>query len=73
MAQKFDYMLLSRMQMDCDYFLGNGGRCDSQLHMGNVKDQITKMKSLWNGLPSDAKPEWLSMEEIIEYSNKMTE
>jgi hypothetical protein len=29
--EKFRYMLLDRMKMDCLYFLGNGNRCKKYL------------------------------------------
>lgn len=71
---KFTYMMLSRLQMDNDYFLGHGNRSESNhLWAGNVDDQIKEMKRLWNSLPADGKPEWLSMEDILDYEKKMKE
>lgn len=67
---KYEYMMLSRLQHDCDYFLGNGNRAEKHLWAGNVKGQIEEMKRLWNLLPE--KPEWLSMEQILDYEKKMT-
>ena len=69
-SNKDDYMLLSRLQSDCKYFLGNGGRSESRLWAGSVKEQIEKMKKLWNKL--DPKPEWLSMEDIKKYEKDMS-
>ena len=66
---RFNYMLLSRLAMDCRYFLGNGQRYEPHLWAGNVKDQIAKMKELWNGFKE--KPEWLSMEEIEDFERQM--
>ena len=66
---KGDYMLLSRLQSDCEYFLKAGGRSESSLWAGSVKEQIEKMKELWNSL--DKKPEWLSMEDIEKYEKEM--
>lgn len=70
---KFRYMLLSRMQTDCDYYLGYGNACDRHLWAGNVEDQIEAMKALWNSFPDGKKPEWLSMEQIENYSAEMIE
>jgi len=67
--REFNYMMLSRLKMDCDYFLGNGQIYGNHLHQGNVPDQIKYMKSLWNGFTE--KPEWLTMEQIEEYEKKM--
>lgn len=66
---KFNYMLLSRLQMDCNYFLGNGNRYEKHLWAGNVDDHIEMMKKIWNGF--EEKPEWLSMEQIEDYERKM--
>lgn len=67
----FDYQMLSRLQMDNDYYLGHGNRSEKQLWAGNVDDQIAEMKRIWNKLP--VKPEWLSMEDILNYEKQMKE
>ena len=56
--QKSEYMLLSRMQMDCNYYLGAGNRNSKHLWAGTPKEQIEKMKELYSKLV--VKPEWLS-------------
>lgn len=68
---EFNYMMLSRLKTDNDYFLGNGNRNPKHLWATNVEDQITEMKRLWNILP--VKPEWLSMEDILNYEKQMTD
>jgi hypothetical protein len=68
--QKGDYMLLGRLQSDCDYFLGFGNRNEGRLWAGNVKDQITEMKSIYNRLK--VKPEWITMKDINRYEKQMT-
>lgn len=65
---RFNYMMLNRLQSDCEYFL-NWGKGRSQLHQGTVEQHIQKMKDLWNLL--EVKPEWLSMEEILQYETDM--
>lgn len=64
-----NYMLLGRLQMDCEYFLGNGSRNTKYLWAGSVKDQISEMKSIFNSLAE--KPEWISMEDILRYESLM--
>lgn len=68
-SAEFEYMLLGRLKMDCNYYLGNGDRHPKHLWAGNEEDQISEMKKLWNGLKE--KPEWLTMEEILELESKM--
>lgn len=66
---RFNYMLLSRLQSDCDYFLGYGERHVKYLWAGSIDGQITKMRELYKTLP--IKPEWLTMEQISDYAAKM--
>lgn len=67
------YMMLSRLQSDCEYFLNHGGRSEKNLWALSVDAQIEEMKNLWNSLPEDGKPEWLTMEQIEEYEKQMKE
>ena len=56
---KFRYMLLGRLQADCEYYLGFGNKSSRRLWAGSEKTQIEYMT------------EWLTMEQIKEYSNAM--
>ena len=67
--QKDQYALLNRLQRDCEYFLGHRNRFVGHLYYDSVEKHIEEMKKLWNCLR--LKPEWLSMQEIEEYENKM--
>ncbi|KAB7891451.1 LPD11 domain-containing protein [Poseidonibacter ostreae] len=66
---QFNYMMLSRLQSDCEYFLGNGNGCEKHLWAGNVTEQIEEMIKLFNQL--NEKPEWLTLEDIKTYESKM--
>ena len=66
--QSYRYQLLSRMQSDCKYFLGNG--CGGSRLWGETIDKhIEYMKELYNLI--DIKPEWLTMDEINQYEHDM--
>lgn len=74
---KFNYMMLSRLKSDCDYYLNNGGRSKNVLWAGDEVEQIKEMKRIYNTFSEDLKPEWLIMEDILHYeklmvNNKMT-
>ena len=71
--EKFRYQLLSRMQSDCNYFLGHGNRCKKYLWGQDVDAHIAYMKALWLSFPAGKKPEWLSYEEIEVYAKRMSE
>jgi hypothetical protein len=66
---KQQYMILSRLQSDCEYYLGQGNRDENGLYHGDVKEHIQAMKELWIKL--DKKPEWITMKDIIDYERKM--
>ena len=68
MKQQFEYMLLARLQMDCEYFIKTSPSI-KHLWAGNVKDQIAIMKELWECLK--VKPEWLTLDEIHQYEQQM--
>ena len=68
-ATEGSYQLLSRLKADCDYFLDAGGRAEKHLWAGNVDAQIVKMRELYTALPE--KPEWLTMEDIDRYAQRM--
>lgn len=66
---RFNYMLLNRLQMDCEYYLGHGGDANHSLWAHDEQKQIDKMRELYDLLP--IKPEWLTREQIDEYAAKM--
>lgn len=68
---KFRYQFLSRLQSDCNYFLGNGGRYEKFLWAQNVSDQIALMREYWHSFSESEKPEWLTLEEIGELEKNM--
>ncbi|WP_298486689.1 LPD11 domain-containing protein [uncultured Ruminococcus sp.] len=67
--QKSEYMLLGRLQMDCNYYLGAGNRNSKHLWAGTPEEQIEKMKELYSKLV--VKPEWLSEKDISDYEKAM--
>lgn len=69
--QEYQYMLLSRLKMDNEYFLGYGNGLEKNLWAGNVPGQIAEMRRLYDVLV--VKPEWLTLEQIDEYETKMTD
>lgn len=68
---RFTYMMLDRLRSDCDYYLGCGRRYEGHINGKNGINTIAKMKELWNSLPLDGKPEWLTLEDIAEYEQEM--
>ena len=59
--------MLSRLKMDCDYYLGTYG-CTS-LWGVTIQKHIAEMRRLYDFVPE--KPEWLTIEDIDEYERRM--
>ena len=68
---RFQYQMLGRLKADCDYFLGYGDGFEGHLWAGTVEEQIREMRERWNSFEDDEKPEWLTMEQIDKYEEKM--
>ena len=69
-TDKFNYMLLSRLQQDCNYYLGHGGRDAKHcLWAQDEQAQINKMRELYDLVPE--KPEWLTRKQIDVYAAQM--
>lgn len=66
---EFQYQLLGRLQSDCEYYLGFGNKNPDKLWAKNEVAQIEKMLEIYDALP--VKPEWLTREQIYDYSNRM--
>lgn len=69
--ERFRYLLLNRMREDCEYYLGHGHRDCVYLWAGDEHEQIELMKKLWDSFPESGKPEWLTMEKILSYEERM--
>lgn len=69
--KRFRYILLSRLQSDCEYYLHHGGRHPKGLWAGDEALQIEFMTRLYESFKADEKPEWLTMEQIRHYAVEM--
>lgn len=71
--RKFDYMTLDRLRTDCEYFLGNGNGYLGNLYYKDVDKHIEEMKKIYESFSNEEKPEWISLEDIDNYKQKMNE
>ncbi|HEL0789914.1 TPA: hypothetical protein TU158_001844 [Streptococcus equi subsp. zooepidemicus] len=74
----YRYQLLSRLQLDCEYYLGacvknqvDMAAAQKHLWAGTIEGQIDKMRELYKSFPENEKPEWLSLSDINQYEKKM--
>ncbi|MBQ9199409.1 MAG: antirestriction protein ArdA [Lachnospiraceae bacterium] len=65
------YSMLGRLKSDCDYFLSNGHTYEKHLWAKNVEDQIKEMQKIYDSFAEGDKPEWLTQEDINNYSKDM--
>ena len=72
-VREFDYMMLSRYQSDCDYFLGYGYGYEGHLYFKEVNKHCDEMKKLYDSFSDEDKPEWLTAEQIEQYRIDMLE
>ena len=70
-AERFNYMMLSRLQTDVKYYLGNGGKHAKHLWAENEQEHIKEMKKIYNWFKDDKKPKWLTWEQILEYEKEL--
>ena len=68
---KHTWMMLDRLRMDCDYYLGNGNRCAKNLWAQDEVAQIAKMRELMASLPEQYRKNCITSEQIDEYERKM--
>ncbi len=69
---EFLYQLLSRMQSDCRYYLGCGGRYAGHLWALDERRHIDTMRNIFRHLCEiGGTPEWISLEEINAYAEQM--
>ena len=62
--------MLSRLQIDCDYYLGYGNRdAKHALWAGEEQAHINKMRELYDKVWP--KPDWLTVEDINGYAKQM--
>ena len=66
----FRYHLLDRLRSDCEY-LNYGNRHPKTLWARDEKLQIEFMIKLHDSFKEGEKPEWLTMDKILEYSKRM--
>lgn len=67
----FRYMMLSRMKMDCDYYIRMGTNNPKHLWAQDEKAQIVNMVALWRSFDPEDKPEWLTWGDIVYYALKL--
>ena len=58
---------------DCEYYLNYGNRNPKRLWAGDEQRQIEYMILLHDSFKEDEKPQWLTMDEIIDYQKRMLE
>lgn len=68
----FEYMFLSRLKGDLEYYFGYGNRNEKVLYYGNVQEHIDEMKMRLNAFPEDKRPEWLTADDISNYESHLT-
>lgn len=77
-------MMLSRLRGECIAYFGNTGdegkdgmdcryRNEQFIWGKDIKVLVAEIKRLWEQIPADIKPEWLTWEQITEYERRANE
>lgn len=70
----FRYMMLGRIKDDCVGYLDpldNRYQWTERLWSHDPQKQIEIMKALYNSFPAEAKPQWLTWEQVLFYESQM--
>ncbi len=70
--RQFDYMLLSRLQADCNYYISCGG-CGKNNLWSDIDTILNKMDSILKSFEAEDMPEWLTAAEFEQLKNKVQE
>lgn len=65
-----DYMLLSRLQMDCSYYINSAGKCRSSSLWADIDTIIKEMENIMDSFTEEEKPEWLTDQQFTELKTK---
>lgn len=69
--KEHEYMMLSRLATDCDFYLGHGNRNPDNLWEETEDKHVNKMKDIWNSFTIKEQPEWLTWDQIMYYESQM--
>lgn len=76
-AFEFEYMLLDRLRGDIEAYLNKPGDCryqnKSQIWGQDTEVLVKEMRKLWDKIPADIKPEWLTEEKLKGYETAVTD
>lgn len=64
---KYFYMLLGRLQMDLEYYFGNGHQNAKHLYYDTIEEHMAETKALLASFPKPYKPDWFSEKDIAKY------
>lgn len=68
---KYKYQILSTLQCNCQYFLGNGNCLEKHLWANNLDNHILAMKMIYESFDEQDKPVWINKEMIDLYKDQM--
>lgn len=69
--ETFRYLMLGRLQSDCEYSLAYWNRKTDRLWTHSCDKQIKAMIALYNSFDEDEKPIWCTLNDIKSYKDEM--
>lgn len=79
---EFEYMMLSRITQDIQAYIGKTGdatqdkwdcryKNEKQIWGQSIRKCLDKAKELWQKIPEDIKPQWITWEQILQFEQKL--
>jgi hypothetical protein len=66
-----DYMLLGRLQRDCNYFITRNGECGKNGLWSDIETILSEMEKILNSFAEDEKPEWLTDADFMKLKSEV--
>lgn len=70
-SNEYKNKTLSKLQCNCQYFLGNGNCLEKHLWANNLDNHILAMKMIYESFDEQDKPVWINKEMIDLYKDQM--
>lgn len=67
----FDYSLLNRLQLDCEYYINCNGKCRESSLWADIDTIIVKMTEILKSFSDEEKLEWLTASDFEELKDKV--
>jgi hypothetical protein len=69
--REHEYMLLGRLQSDCNYFISHNGKCRRNRLWSDIETILREMEKILDSFAEDEKPEWLTDADFVKLKKEV--